>query len=58
MRDINRGHSQLFVQVTQFDLHLIAQLLVERGQRFIHQQDSGFKDNGAGDGNALTLSTG
>ncbi len=37
------------------DLHMLAQLLVERAERFVHQDDRGLVDEAAGKGHALLL---
>jgi hypothetical protein len=44
--------------VLELDLHLLAQLLVEGPERFVEEEDAGFEDQGAGEGNALALSAG
>ncbi|MNN94611.1 hypothetical protein D3C81_2132670 [compost metagenome] len=38
MRDIDEGNADFFLQVDQLDLHLFAQLRVERRQGLIQQQ--------------------
>ena len=43
------------MQVAHLDLHLLAQLLVERRQRLVHQQDARLEDDGAGERDALAL---
>ena len=58
MGHVDSGHAQFFMQMTQFDLHLITQLFVERRQRFVHQQNPRLKHNGAGDCDTLFLSAG
>ena len=55
VRDADCGHAETFVQGAEFDLHMVAQLLVERRERFVHQQDAGLKDDRAGKGDALAL---
>ena len=56
--DINRGYTQLLMQVFELDLHLLAQFLIQRGQRFVHQQDSRAKHERAGKRHALALAPG
>ena len=46
------------LQVLQFELHLRAQLAVQRGQRFIEQQHGGPVDQRARQGHALLLPAG
>ena len=58
MGDTDGGHAETFVQGAEFDLHMVTQLLVERRERFIHQQDAGLKDDRAGKGDALALPSG
>jgi len=43
------------MQALQFDLHLLAQILVERRQRLVHEQETRFEDDGARQRHALTL---
>ena len=37
MRHIDNRDAKVFVDVLDFVLHMLAQLLVERAKRFIHQ---------------------
>ena len=37
MGDVDKGHAQAAVQRAKFNLHVLAQLLVQRAQRFVHQ---------------------
>ena len=37
VRDEDHGHAELAVQAADLQLHLLAQVLVERRQRFVHQ---------------------
>jgi hypothetical protein len=41
-----------------FVLHLLAQLLVERAQRFVHQHEFRIEDQSARHGHALLLTAG
>ena len=56
--DVDRGHAELLVQVPQLDLHVVAQLLVERRQRLVHQQDPRLEDDGPGERHPLLLAAG
>ena len=58
VRDVNRGHAELPVQLLEFDLHALTQLLVQRGERFIHQQDARTENESTGQRHALPLATG
>src|SRR5204863_3983446 len=58
VRDIDRGRAQALVQRTDLDLHMLAQLLIECGQRLVHQDQLGSKDDGASERDALSLATG
>ena len=58
MGDIHRGDTKLLVQVFQLYLHLFTQLFIQRRKRFVHEQDAWFKNKGAGEGDALSLTTG
>ena len=40
------------------ELHVLAQLLVERAERLVHQQDVGLDHHGAGERHALLLAAG
>ena len=46
------------MDVLDLVLHLLAQLLVERAERFVHQDELGIEDQGAGDRHALLLAAG
>src|SRR5439155_16706765 len=52
----NERDLQLLVQPPNLELHLLAQLLVEGTQRFVHQEQARLEYDGAGQGNALLLS--
>jgi hypothetical protein len=55
MRDQDEGDADLPLQLDQFDLHVLAHLLVERGQRFVQQQHLGLQDQRARQRHALPL---
>ena len=58
MRDVdNRGPNAL-VQFAQLDLHGFPQLLVERRERFIHQDQARFEDDRPRERDALALAAG
>ncbi len=58
MRDVDEGDAQLPVQRLQLDLHVLAQLLVERAQRLVHQHELGVEHQRPGQGHALLLPAG
>ncbi len=43
------------VQGANLVLHLLAEVLVERGQRFVEEEDTGARDERAGERDALLL---
>ena len=51
----HKGNADRALQLSEFKLHLFAQLLVERAQRLIQQQDFRPQDQRAGKGDALAL---
>ena len=53
--DVDEGHAGAFLDRAQFGAHVLAQLEVERGERFVEQHDGGFDGERAGDGDALLL---
>ena len=55
VRDVDGGHAQLLVQAAQLDLHVLAQLLVERRQRLVHQQNARLEHDRACQRHALAL---
>ncbi len=55
VRDVDEGDAELLVQVLQFDLHVFAQLLVQRAQGLVHQHQLGFEHHGPGQRHALLL---
>ena len=53
--DVDRRHPELALDASEFELHLLAQLAIERGKRFIQQQEIRLEHERAGDGDALLL---
>ena len=43
------------MEVANLDLHFLSQLLVERRQGLVHEQDARLEDDGAGERDALAL---
>ena len=43
MRHIDDGHAQIFVDMLDFILHMLAKLLVERAERLVHQNQLGLE---------------
>ena len=58
MRDHDEGHAQALLDPEQLELRLLAQLLVERAQRLIEQQQLGPLDQRARQRDALALPAG
>ena len=58
VRDEDERDPDLALQLLELDLHLLAQLEVERTQRLVEQQDAGAVDQGTSQGNTLALTTG
>ncbi|MNB95412.1 hypothetical protein D3C75_425850 [compost metagenome] len=56
--DEDEGDAELALQGFQLELHLLAQLEVQRPQGFVQQQDARLVDEGPGDGDALALAAG
>ena len=55
VRHEHEGDADRLLQLAQFDLHLLAQLLVERAQRFVEQQHLRPLDQRARQRHALAL---
>ncbi|MPL94881.1 hypothetical protein SDC9_41040 [bioreactor metagenome] len=53
--DIDHGDAKPFVQRLDLELHVLAQLLVEGAERFVHQHQLGVEDQGPGERDALLL---
>ena len=58
VRDHDEGGAELRLQPLQLDLHLLAQMRVERRQRLVEQQHARLADDGAGERHALALAAG
>ena len=58
MGHVNRCNPKLVRKVSDLELHLFAQLFVERAKRFVHQDKLGLKHQGAGKRDTLLLTTG
>ena len=56
--DVDGGHAELLVQVPELDLHVVTELLVERRQRLVHEQDPGLEDDGPSQRHPLLLTAG
>ena len=52
---IDDGDAEHLVDLLQLDLHVLAQLLVERAKRFIHQNERRLEDQSARQRDALLL---
>ena len=55
MRDVQDGRAERSMELADFVLHLLAQVLVEGAERLIHQQQAGIVDSGASKSDALLL---
>ncbi|MNH29316.1 hypothetical protein D3C79_895430 [compost metagenome] len=58
MGDEDEGDAELALQRLELELHLLAQLEIQRPQRLVQQQDARLIDEGAGDGDTLALAAG
>ena len=58
VRDVDEGSVDALTQLDDLRTHLVAQLGVQVGERFVHQEDLGAADDGAADGDALPLAAG
>ena len=56
--DVNHSDAQIVVDVLDFVLHLLAQLLVQGPQGLVHQDQVRLEHQGAGDGHTLLLTAG
>jgi hypothetical protein len=56
--DVDDRRAQPFVEVAQLDLHGLPQLLVERREGLVHQDQPRLEDHGAGERDALALAAG
>ena len=55
MCDVDEADADALLQALQLDLHLLSELLIERGERLIKQQNSRVKDERAGKRDSLLL---
>ena len=55
MRDEQRGQPEAALQAAHLELHLLAQLAVERAERLVEQQQPRLEHGGAGERDALLL---
>ena len=55
VRDVDEGDADLALDALQLDLHLLAELEIERAERLVEQQHLGLVDQGAGQRDALPL---
>ena len=58
VRHVEERDVELTLEALELELHLLAQLEIERTQRLVEQQDLGSVDQGAGDSDALLLAAG
>ena len=58
VRHIDHGDAELAMDAFDFDLHLLAQVLVQRAERFVEQHDIRVEDEAARQRNALLLAAG
>ena len=58
VRHVEKRNIELALEALELELHLLAQLEIERTQRLVEQQDLGSVDQGASNGNALLLAAG
>src|SRR5262249_12041820 len=53
----DEGAANIGVNAAELVLHLVAELEIERGKRFVQEQDLGPHDEGPGKGHALLLAS-
>src|SRR5437773_1576636 len=58
MRHVHKGDADFFLQIDQFDLHLLAKFRVERREGLVEQKHARMRHQRAADGDALPLATG
>src|SRR5439155_2329442 len=58
MRDVDEGDPDVVLDRLQFELHLLAELQVERSERLVEEQDAGTVYERARERHALLLATG
>ena len=55
VRDVNKSNAYILVHCRKFQLHFLAHFKIERAERLVQQQNFGFANNGACNGDALLL---
>ena len=55
MGDEDGGHAQHPLQVVDLTPHVLAQVFIQGGKRFVHQEHVGFDDNGPCQSDTLLL---
>ena len=55
--DVEEGNAEFAVHFLEFDLHVFPHFMVEGGQGLIKKQDLRLIHDGAGDGDALLLTS-
>ena len=58
MGDVDEGDAEFLVHLLELDLHVLAHLQVQGGQRFVQEEDFRLVDDGPGDGDTLLLAAG
>ena len=58
VRDVDERRAEVRLQLLQLDLHVLAQLEVERAERLVEQQQRGLEHEAARDRDALLLPAG
>jgi len=58
VRDVEDGDAEPMMEILDLELHVIAQLAVERAERLVHQDDRGAVDHASGERDALLLTAG
>ena len=58
MRDVDEGDTDLALDALELELHLFAELQVERPERFVEKEHAGPVDERPGEGHALLLTPG
>ena len=58
MGDIDKGDTHLLLDLLEFDLHVLAELEVQRAQRLVQKKDLRPVHDGPGDGHPLLLAAG
>ena len=55
MRDVDEGDRDVVLDQLQLELHLLAQLEIERAERLVEEQNARAVDERAGQGDTLLL---